>query len=532
MDVDAAITEWRGLLGSAQVLTSDQAQQTYGMDCGGLARRIGAALRITDSAQLPEVMRIASRHKAPVYPISTGRNWGYGTSLPVVDGCTIIDLSALQRILHFDTELGVVTVEPGVTQGMLADYLVRGGHAFMVPTTGAGPNCSLVGNALERGYGITPHADHFGAVTDIEAVLADGNIYRTALRELGGEDLARLFKWGIGPYSAGLFTQSGFGIVTRMSILVARRPQAIRACLFSLRSDELLEPAVARVRSILASLPGIVGGVNLMNRHRILAMSAPYPLGQLGPDGLIPEALIERMGRQYQVQPWTGFATLYGTRRVLAAAQRDIKSQLRGIANRLVFVSPSSASRISRLAGHLPGAIGRRLAGTAATLASSLELIAGQPNETAMPLAYWRHPQPPAGAQRNPSRDGCGLIWYAPLVPMRPTAVSEFVDMARRVTAEHRLEPLITLTSVGERLFDSTIPLLFERSDQEATAAALRCRDSLVAAGRGLGCFPYRLGIDAMHWLAGTDADRVRQSLQQTIDPDSIIAPGRYGAAR
>ena len=73
--------------------------------------------------------------------------------------------------------------------------------------TGAGPTCSLVGNALERGYGITPYTDHFAAVTDIEAVLPDGSVYRTALREIAGDELARLFKWGIGPHTAGLFAQ-------------------------------------------------------------------------------------------------------------------------------------------------------------------------------------------------------------------------------------------------------------------------------------------------------------------------------------
>jgi hypothetical protein len=48
---------------------------------------------------------------------------------------------------------------------------------FLVPVTGAGPNCSLLGNALERGDGVVPHADHFGAVTALAAVLPDGEMY-------------------------------------------------------------------------------------------------------------------------------------------------------------------------------------------------------------------------------------------------------------------------------------------------------------------------------------------------------------------
>ena len=34
------------------------------------------------------------------------------------------------------------------------------GNLHMVPTTGAGPHASVLGNACERGYGITPDTDH------------------------------------------------------------------------------------------------------------------------------------------------------------------------------------------------------------------------------------------------------------------------------------------------------------------------------------------------------------------------------------
>src|SRR5262249_43277345 len=155
------------------------------------------------------------------------------SALPVRDDCMILDLSALTRIRRFEAESGVVTVEPGVTQGMLADFLTRGGHPFLVPVTGAGPNCSLVGNALERGYGITPYTDHFGAVLALEAVLPDGSLYRSPLSELVADD-APAFKWGIGPYLDGLFTQGGCGVVTSVTIALARVPPHTKAILFSL----------------------------------------------------------------------------------------------------------------------------------------------------------------------------------------------------------------------------------------------------------------------------------------------------------
>jgi FAD/FMN-containing dehydrogenase len=451
--------------------------------------------------------------------------------LPARDDCVILDLSGLRRIIHFDPELGVVTLEPGVTQAMLAEFLDAAGHPYLVPVTGAGPHCSLVGNALERGYGITPHADHFGAVTDLEAILADGSLYRTALREAGGEDLARLFKWGIGPYSAGLFTQSGFGIVTRMTIALARRPECVKVCLFSLRDDSLLELAVERIRSILSRLPGTVGAINLMNQRRVLAMSAPFPADRLGSDGLIPDTVIRELGRQYQIFPWTGFGTLYGTERVVSAAQKEIRAALAGVGARLVFLSPERAGLLARLAALVPGAMGDKLARTAATLAKSLQLVAGRPNETALPLCYWRNPNPPLGTWLDPAQDGCGLIWYAPLVPMRPEGVRAYVRMVTRIAATHAIEPLVTLTSISDRIFDSTVPLIFDRGDPQAQQAATECFRQLMESGRALGCFPYRVGINTMDALAALqdDARRFHSRLRRELDPNGVLAPGRYG---
>ena len=531
-NLNAALAEWRALLGEAQVLDGPATQRSYGADASGIARVLPGALRIVqdNKAALPAVMRIAQKFKVAVYPISTGCNWGYGSAMPVRDDCVILDLSGMNEILHFDHELGVVTLEPGVTQGQLAAFLEREGHNFMVPVTGAGPEVSLLGNALERGYGVTPHTDHFGAVTDLEAVLADGSRYRTALREAGGEDLARLFKWGIGCYSAGLFTQSGFGVVTRMSIILARRPECVKVCLFSLKDDALLEPAIERIRAILGKLPGTVGGINLMNRHRVLAMSAPYPASRIGPDGLIPQDVIDELGSQYQIFQWTGFGTLYGTRRMVKAAQQEIRAALSGIASRMIFLSPKGAQTLAKAAQFIPGAAGRRLASTANTLAKSLDLVAGRPNETALPLAYWRNTGTQQPGPRHPSRDGCGLIWYAPLVPMRPATARAYANMVTGIARRHGIEPLITFTSISDKLFDSTVPLIFDRADPQAVAAATACYTELFEAGRGMGVFPYRVGVGTMGALAQLQSDSLafHARLRQGLDPDNLLSPGRY----
>ena len=72
-----------------------------------------------------------------------------------------------------------------------------------------------MGNALERGVGLTPYADHFGHLCGLEVVLADGSIVHTGG---GGGPRCKTWhthKWGTGPYLEGLFSQSNLGIVTR-----------------------------------------------------------------------------------------------------------------------------------------------------------------------------------------------------------------------------------------------------------------------------------------------------------------------------
>lgn len=530
-NLDAALDAWRDLLGALQVDAARDAQARYGADTTGTARCISAALRVHRREQVPFVLSVAAEHGVQLHPISTGRNWGYGSALPASEGCVLLDLGHLRQIVDFDPELGVVTLEPGVTQGDLAAYLAEGGHPFLVPVTGAGPSCSLLANALERGYGVTPHTDHFAAVTWLEVVLADGTVQRGMLDEAGGPDLARLFRWGLGMYTQGLFTQSGMGIVTQMSIALARRPERVAVCLFSLKDDRLLEDAAIAIRSAMQRLSPTLGAVNLMNRHRVLSMSAPYPWDRLSAQGLIDDETIASLGRQFQVFPWTGFATLYGTARMVKAAQAELRQLLSGVASRLMFVTPGRADTLARLARWVPGTSGRGIQKLTQSLRSSLQLVAGRPNETALPLAYWRHRQPEqAGSPRNPAADGCGLIWYAPLVPMRGAAVRQYVDLVHEVTRRHGMEPLITFTTLGDRLFDSTVPLVFDRNEPSACTRAQACWDELLTRGRAAGFFPYRFPIAGMARLRelAPNSCGLSRRLHAALDPQGLIAPGRY----
>jgi 4-cresol dehydrogenase (hydroxylating) flavoprotein subunit len=526
-----ALYAWRTRFGENSVLPAAAAQRQYGATTTGVEHSVAAAVQPVSVDDVVAIVDIARCNAIPLYAISTGHNWGYGSANPATDGCVVVDLSRLDRVVDMDAELGLVTVEPGVTQQGLHDYLQSNGLAFLVPVTGAGPRCSLVGNALERGYGITPYTDHFHAVTALEAVLPDGRIYRSALGELGGETVDRAFKWGIGPYIDGLFAQSNFAIVTQMTFALAPRPERTEAFFFGVAQDAGLETAVAAVQRLLRSIGGVTGSINLMNARRMLAMMAPYPHTRVGDDGILPSAVVAELAGENRIAPWTGFGALYGHASVVRAARAAVRETLKPVATRLAFYTPESASRLNRWLGRVPGLRHGALAGRARTLDAALQLVAGMPSQVALPLAYWRcRAMPSPGSEIDPDRDGCGLIWYPPLVPMKPDKVRRYVEIVTEICTSHRIEPLITLTSLSDRCFDSSVPLLFDRSNAEEAARAQACYWALLDAGRSEGFLPYRMNAHAMDWLTRSEAPfwDVVAAIKRAIDPTGIIAPGRY----
>jgi hypothetical protein len=130
----------------------------------------------------------------------------------------------------------------------------------------------------------------------------------------------------------------------------------------------------------------------------------------------------------------------------------------------------------------------------------------------------------------DPARDGCGLLWSAPLVPMRSQTVRDYVNMVHRVTARHGIEPLVTLTSISERLFDSTIPILFDRASSSQQDRAWRCREALFDEGLALGCAPYRMGADSWSMLNSglPHAATFNRRLKRALDPEELISPRHW----
>jgi hypothetical protein len=399
----------------------------------------------------------------------------------------------------------------------------------MVPTTGAGPLASLMGNALEKGYGLTPYEDHFAAVLQLQAVLADGSLYQSKLHQLGGTVSDRIFKWKIGPYLDGLFAQGNVGIVTEMTIALARRPDHISQ-FFIFIDDKDLETAVKTTAKVKERLGSFLSGVNLLNARRVMSMNQveKWPV-----DGPMPESQLKALAKENQITDWMVVGCIYTPKEFTKGASRIIRKEFSAISQRTVFLTEFRLKVLKQLVKILPIQFLRSFVETSE---KAVQILRGIPNELALPLTHLKNPKrPQVLANINPTRDRCGLIWFAPLLPIDPTVVRTYVKEIERICLSHDIDPLITLTTLSERCYDSTVPILFNLENEAAVRKGRQCFDDLIKMAQGLGIFPYRMDVERMSaFFQGSHdpAQRMIDQIKQALDPHQILSPGRYSSIK
>jgi 4-cresol dehydrogenase (hydroxylating) len=469
----------------------------------------------TSAGEVQETIKMARSKGWNLHAISRGRNWGYGDRLGSVVNALIVDLSKMNRILAVDEELAYAVIEPGVTPGQLHEHLRSLGGALWMDANGAGPETSLVGNILERGFGHSLLGDRASSVCGMEVVLGNGDVLQTGLSHYQNAKAAHTYKHGIGPSLDGLFFQSNYGIVTKMGLWLIPKPEAFGG--FRCRADknedlkELIDK-LARLRR-----QGLMRScVHILNPLRALMKTIPYPWDDA--DGVRPvsQSMRSKWCQELGVGAWSASGALYGPKSVIDATMQEITKSL----------SPFETWSLDDYSIAKMAADGHGI--LAKSLASSAELLKGNPSADILRTAAWRS----AGAHPtslDPIENEAGLMWIVPALPARGEDAVIVEAMIRNGLEAAGFDAPMTFTLINERTLTCTANVSFNRRDPRDVEAARHVYRDVMAKLIAAGYPPYRSGIGSYDLLHnGSTFWQTAAKIRSVLDPDGVISPGHY----
>lgn len=545
-----AIQKFQETVGEAHVRTRSEDVARFSRDVSPWTRTCSVVVFPGCVEEIQAILQIAREHNLSVWPFSKAKNWGYGAAVALQENAVVMVLERMNRILEVNEESAYVVVEPGVTQRQLNDHLKTHHPGLWADCTDSTPEGSVLGNALERGVGYTSYGDHFGNLCGLEVVLPDGTVIRTG----GGPANAlawNTYKWGTGPYLEGLFSQSNLGIVVKGGIWLMPAPEAFRCFVFNLNSDGDREAVFDAIRR-LALNRAIQSNVHMVNDYLFMTLLDPKLKDRYAGSSRLPDATLAQLCQQHRVTPWTLTGGLYGSHAQVRANQEMIRKELSPF-GRLTFLDDKRIESLERLTRWLKvmegkpilAGLGRllraALAGSVSTAVleifpSVYPIFKGIPGDFIVRRCEYvkSHTKAAENQEVDPVRadDAGGLIWFAPVIPLTREHTSKIIEMGRAACLKHGFDFSMSFILLNPRSIVALMSIFYDRKNPTESAQALDLYRSLTETALRAGYQEYRTSIANMSRL--NDADSVYRQLLNTLksslDPDNILAPGRYGA--
>lgn len=225
--------------------------------------------------QVQHVMRTANELRVPVVP--QGARTGLSGAANATDGCIVLSLTKLDRILEINPVDRIAVVEPGVVNADLARATAAHGLSFP-PDPSSWETCTIGGNiATGAGglccvkYGVT--AEY---VLGLDVVLADGRLLSTGRRTakgVAGYDLTRLF----------VGSEGSLGVVVRAVLGLRPKPPEHLVLAAEFPTAAAAGDAVSRIMADghVPSLLELMDRTSLQAVNKLTRMGLPESTGAL-----------------------------------------------------------------------------------------------------------------------------------------------------------------------------------------------------------------------------------------------------------
>ena len=528
-DYAKALAEFAQAIGAEWVFTRDEDLDLYRDAFSPFLNEpeekiASGALAPVSTEQVQQIVRIANKYRIPLYPISTGRNLGYGGSAPAYSGSVVLDLKRMNRIIEVNEQHAFALVEPGVSYFDLYHHIQE--HKLKVwidcPDPGWG---SVMGNALDRGGGYTTanYRNHFDSHCGMEIVLPDGELLRTGMGAIPNAQTWQQYKSGCGPWIDGIFSQSNYGVVTKMGFWLMPEPEAYQRCTVSVPRYQDLMPLVEILNfvensRITSGFPDLespllgyppVGQVQLWNETGPPQFSAEHAKLLAGTK-LGFSAAIEAYGARAGIPYWRLWLSFHGPAEVIQAQWQ------------------AAQRHFARIAGAKFAVVDQlRLPIDAQQATKYHEPEFGVPSLRAFSIGA-RTPWTP-----TPSK---GHMWFSPIIPRTGEAIIE----ANRVFSEAAKSlgmPLFTTFTLPACFWERSFIFILATPVTEDPKTNKRYREGfkkLIEVGGQHGWGEYRTApvfqksVMDVYSFNNHALQRFHATLKDAIDPNGILSAGRY----
>jgi 4-cresol dehydrogenase (hydroxylating) len=496
-----ALQAFRKVVGDEFVYTGEALSSyadPYSIVADDDAHAASAAVAPASTEQVQSIVREANQYGVPLWPVSCGKNFAYGGASPRMAGTVVLDLKRMNRILEVNEGDGYALVEPGVSYFDLHDHIQAKGYKLWldVPDPGWG---SVVGNALEHGVGYTPYGDHFAMQCGMEVVLPNGELVRTGMGAMPGNTTWQLFKYGFGPYLDGIFTQSNFGVVTKMGIWLMPEPPGYRPYMISFDREEDLEQVVDILRPLKVGM--VIQNAATIRSLLLVAATNATRSQYTDKPGPLPDSILRKIMADQDIGMWNIYGALYGPPPVmdtLWTVIRDSFAKVRGAK----FYFPEDRKQPNDL------------------LLARADTMRGIPRLSEFSFINWT--------------GGGGHIGFSPVSPIRGSEAMKQYTMVRDRMHEYGFD-YMSIFAIGWRELHHVVELLFDRRDPAVKRRADELFRLLVHEAAAAGYGEYRTHLSYMDDIAATYGwnnhalMRLSQTIKDALDPKGILAPGKQG---
>lgn len=501
--LDAAIRDMQSAIGVQHVIVDESGKSDHNdpFSPPGEWYEPGAVLMPASVEEVQAVLRIASHHGTPVWTSSQGQNKGYGGGAPRVSGSFTMSLRRMNRVLEVDEENCMALVEPGVRFFDLYDHLRSTGSKLWmsVPDLGGG---SIIGNALEHGVGYTPIGDHFGNHCGMEVVLPDGDILRTGMGGMNNPHSWLVYPNSAGPSWDGMFSQSNYGIVTKMGVALRHAPEVYAPGWFMLDNEEHYGAFLEVLRPLM--IDGTISNQPMII-NAVCAASAFWGREDwyTGSDA-IPDEVIDKIAATEGFGRWVMRFAVEGDAPVVAHNRAKIEAAFATI--------PGASVMFEEFDGHnLPEFQNPHH-----------RVQAGIPSMDLDRMTRWY------GGEEG------GHIGFSCAMPISGKDGLAISDLARRVLGEQGLDYSAAII-VGKRHMIHVALVVFDTKDEAQTRKAYAATKAMLEPAAKLGYGEYRSHIDFMDEVAdlydfnNNAQRRFAEKIKDCVDPKGILSPGKQG---